>query len=81
MSSRDEWKQHYDSSDDHADDDPFPKMLDGEAHNILGPYVATETTTVVKVQSLQYPVPTHHASHVMTRSGTQSSTMGLPLPT
>ena len=49
MSACAEWKQHYDGSDDQADDDPFPKMVDGDADNILGPYVATETSTVEKV--------------------------------
>ena len=63
-----DWKQRYDGSDDQADDDPFPKMLDGDAYNILGPYVATETSTVVKVQELKLPsIPSCFACHGMLR--------------
>ncbi|KAK9901385.1 hypothetical protein WJX75_009703 [Coccomyxa subellipsoidea] len=33
---------------DHSDDDPFPKMLEEEPENLLGPYVATEVGLVEK---------------------------------
>lgn len=35
---------------DHSDDDPFPKMLEEEPENLLGPYVATEVGLVEKVR-------------------------------
>ena len=63
-----DWKQRYDDADDDADEDPFPKMLDGDAHNILGPYVATETCTVVKVCKARMFIIARHAPHTMTHT-------------
>ncbi len=48
LSDRMRWQDVY---CDHSDDDPFPKMLEEEPDNLLGPYVATEVALVDKVQS------------------------------
>lgn len=41
------WQDAY---SDESDEDPFPKMLDDEPTNLLGPYVATEVGLVEKVK-------------------------------
>lgn len=44
-----DWKDSYIGADSDADDDPFPKMLEDDADNLLGPFVATEVPLVEKV--------------------------------
>ena len=53
MSACTDWRDHYKDAQNSDDNDPFPKMLDGEDDSILGPYVATEIATVENVRAHQ----------------------------
>ena len=55
MSACTDWRDHYKDAQNSDDNDPFPKMLDGEDDSILGPYVATEIATVENVRALIHP--------------------------
>ena len=46
-----DWRDSYRDAEDSDEDDPFPKMLESDADSILGPYVATELSTVEKVNA------------------------------
>ena len=46
-----DWKDSYGDAANSDEDDPFPKMLDSDVDSILGPYVATELSTVENVNA------------------------------